>query len=91
MTAFPADEEMILLEFHEDWGQYVNTSLYLRKGVPLATNATALFQLEISKGFSSEVVERSLNDFWATRDPSMDEQDYFHVGTVGHLYDGDGQ
>lgn len=81
------DEEMILLEFHETWEQFVNTSLYLHKSELLATNATAIFVLEDEH----DPISVDLNEAWANRDPRWDEDDYFHVVTLGHIYDGRGK
>ena len=85
MSVLP-DEDAILLGY-PSWGLHVNASLMLERGVPLATNATAIFYMEDM----AEPVTLDVNEMWDTSDPALDTETHLHIGNVEHYYTKGGQ
>lgn len=68
---------------HPEWSTYVESSLWVSKDVPFATNVTVVFHMDVG---NSTNVTHELNDLWDTRNPQLDTSDYYHVHTIGYDY-----
>lgn len=75
---------MVLLEY-PDWEIVVKTFLMLDKSVPLATNATAVFDMDVDDSLTGNIT-RDMNLLEAAVVRSRANATHRHMHTIIHTY-----